>query len=95
MSYRYLDDIATADIAFEAAGGTPEEMFKTAADALLGVMIESPGSVAAVRTQEIRVEADSLDMLLFRFLGELVFLKDARRLLLRVAGARIGKRGDS
>lgn len=87
---RYLDGIATADIAFEAEGRTPEEMFVAAADALLGVLTESPGAVAPVRTVDIGVKADSLDMLLFRFLGEFVYLKDARRLLLRAAEVHIG-----
>jgi len=89
MPYRYLDDIATADAAFEAAGMTPEEMFVSAADALLGIMVENTDAVSAERTHHIGLEADSLEMLLYRLLEELVFLKDARRLLLRVAEIHI------
>ena len=91
MPYRYLDDIATADAAFEAAGTTPEEMFVAAADALLGIMVESPDSVMVARTLDIRLEADSLEMLLYRLLEELVFLKDARRLFLRIADIHIAE----
>ena len=35
MPYHYLDDVATADIAFEACGQSKEEMFIAAADALI------------------------------------------------------------
>lgn len=85
MPYRYLDDIATADAAFEAYGDTLEGMFTAAADALLGVMTENPETIAPSHSVAVECGADSPDMLLFRFLGELVYLKDARRLLLRVA----------
>lgn len=94
MPYRYLENIATADAAFEATGRTPEEMCSAAAEALLGVMIENPDDVAAERTLHIGCEADSLDMLLYRLLEELVFLKDARCLFLRIADIHIaGKYG--
>jgi hypothetical protein len=41
MPYRFLEDIATADIAFEARGETLEEVFTAAAEATMNVMIES------------------------------------------------------
>ena len=37
----------------------------------------------------IRVEAEALDLLLFQLLQELIFFKDAERLLLRVSRAEI------
>ena len=93
MPYRYLEDIATADAAFEAVGMTPEEMFASAAEALLGIMVENPDAVSAARTIDIGFEADSLEMLLYRLLEELVFLKDARRLLLRIVEIHIAEEG--
>ncbi len=89
MPYRSLDDIATADAAFEASGDTLETMFAAAADALLGVMAENPEDIDTAQTVPVECGADSLDMLLFRFLGEMVYLKDARRLLLRAVRVRI------
>jgi len=89
MPYRYLDDIATADAAFEASGGSLESLFAASADALAGIMTARPEDIDPVETVRIECAADSPDMLLFRFLGELVYLKDARRLLLRAAGIRI------
>ena len=38
--YRYLEEIVTADVAFEAWGMTLEELFRVSADAVLNVMIE-------------------------------------------------------
>jgi SHS2 domain-containing protein len=52
-------------------------------------MAEDPESIVPARTVTVECGADSPDMLLFRFLGELVYLKDARGLLLRAAGVRI------
>ncbi|MBI5656147.1 MAG: archease [Geobacter sp.] len=74
MPYRYHDDIATADIAFEAWGATLEELFKTAADA---------ETIRCTETVPCFLENTALDLLLFDFLGELIFHKDAGRLLLR------------
>ncbi len=37
MTFRYLEDIAKADAAFEAEGGTLEELFKDAAIATFEV----------------------------------------------------------
>jgi SHS2 domain-containing protein len=70
-------------VAFEAWGETPADLFRSAADATLGVMVEKPETVEVVETVPCCLENIALDLLLFDFLGELIFLKDARRLLLR------------
>ncbi len=89
MPYRYLPDIATADTAFEATGSTREEMFAAAADALTNVMVEDLATVHPRQELEIILENSDLDLLLFAFLQELVYYKDARRLLLRPASLTI------
>jgi SHS2 domain-containing protein len=83
MPYRYLEDIALADVALEAWGKTREELFTAAGDALTNVMVADLAKVCAVETVEFRLENEELEMLLFDFLNELIFLKDARQLLLR------------
>jgi SHS2 domain-containing protein len=83
MPYRYLEDIAIADVAFEAWGKTREEMFIAAADALMNVMVAELATIRAIDKVEFRLENEALDMLLFNFLNELIFHKDARQLLLR------------
>lgn len=89
MPYRYLEDIATADVAFEAWGETLEEMFQSAAEATMNVMVEDLETVAKLDSRTILAEADEIDMLLFELLQELIFHKDADRLLLRVLSVEI------
>jgi SHS2 domain-containing protein len=94
MPYRYLEDIAIADVAFEAWGGTPEELFIAAADALTNVMVEEVAAIRRVEELQVRLEENDLEFLLFNFLNELIFFKDARRLLLRVSSLAIERQGN-
>lgn len=89
MPYRFLEDLATADVAFEAWGKTVEEMFLAAAEATMNVMVGNPDAIAPVRPIAVSLQDDALDMLLFQFLQELIFYKDADMLLLRVRSVRI------
>jgi len=91
--YRYLEEIATADVAFEAWGATKEETFLAAADATLNTMVDDIGTVAPREHREISIAADALDLLLFELLQELVYHKDAGRLLLRVRDLRVEETG--
>ena len=45
MSYEYLEDMATADVAFRASGATLEELFQSAAKATTNVMVENLDSI--------------------------------------------------
>ena len=89
MPYHYLEDIGTADIAFEATGRDLPELFKDAADATMNVMIDNLGAIEPRETRDIELWNDQIDMLLFDLLQELIFFKDAQRLLLRVGNVRI------
>lgn len=89
MPYRYLDDLSVADVAFEAGGTTPEELFTAAWQATLRVMIRNPAALTAVESRNIVLEEASLDLLLHNFLQELIFYKDAEGLLLRIEDCRI------
>jgi SHS2 domain-containing protein len=82
MPFRFLEEIATADVAFEAWGETLEEVFISCSDALLRTMAANPGDVLRNHAITLQLEHEELDMLLFSFLQELIFLKDARRLFL-------------
>ena len=92
MPYRYLDDIATADVAFEARGDTLEEIMVASADATMNVMVEDLDSIADRVRRPIDVQAPEPDMLLYALLEELVYRKDAERLLLRVPSVHIEER---
>jgi len=92
MPYHYLEDIGTADIAFEATGRDLPELFTSAADATMNVMIENIDTIEPRETRRIELKNEGIDMLLFDFLQELIYFKDAERLLLRVREMRIEER---
>ncbi len=79
MPFRFLEDTATADIAFEATGETPEELFTSAAEALEETQVRTEG--LELRTEKkVELGSDNLDDLLFDFLNELIFHKDSEGL---------------
>jgi len=92
MPYEYLDDVAIADIAFVATGRDLPETFIAAAEATLNVMIENPGDIEPRERRDLSCENEALDLLLFDFLNELIYYKDAERLMLRVRDVSISGR---
>jgi len=95
MPYTYLEEIGTADIAFEATGRDLPQLFSAAADATTNVMIDNIEAIQPREKRRIELSSDQLDMLLFDFLQELIFLKDAERLLLRMRDTQIDKRDEN
>lgn len=92
MPYHYLEEIGTADIAFEVTARDLPELFSHAADATINVMIDNLEAIDARETRQVELSSDQLDMLLFDFLQELIYFKDAERLLLRVREAQINEK---
>ena len=89
MSYRYLEDIATADVAFEAWGETLEEMFTAAADATMNTMIDNLSAIRMENDIRLELVKDDVELLLFDFLNEFLFYKDSELLLLKVKSIAI------
>ena len=73
-----------ADLAFRAWGPTLEETFLAAAEATMHAMVEDLATIAPQQQRTFEVHDAQLDLLLLQFLQELLFYKDAQRLLLRV-----------
>ena len=92
MPYKFLEEIGIADIAFEATGRDLPELFKVAADATMNVMIDNLDAIEPRETRNIELSNEKIDMLLFDFLQELIYFKDAERLLLRTREVRIDER---
>jgi len=92
MPYEYLDNLAIADIAFVATGRDLPETFIAAAEATLKVMIENPEDIERRERRDLSCENEALDLLLFDFLNELIYYKDAGRLMLRVRDVSISGR---
>jgi SHS2 domain-containing protein len=95
MPYEYLEDFGTADIAFQATGRDLPELFMAAADATMNVMIDNLDGIEPRETLQIELSNDNIDLLLFDLLQELIFLKDAERLLLRVREVQIAERNEN
>ncbi len=94
MPYAYADDIAVADLAFHAWGPSLEETFRAAADATVHAMVENPEVIAPQEERHVCLHDDRLDLLLLQFLQELIYYKDAERLLLQVQDLRLEPRAN-
>ena len=93
MPYAYLEDAVTSDVTFRAWGMDLGETFRAAADATLNLMVSPIDAVATTTVRSVELEAATLDLLLVALLDELIFAKDAERLLLRVREVRVDADG--
>ncbi len=89
MPYEYLEDSVTSDVTFRAWGHGLDELFTAAADATTNVMIGALESISPTVTKAASVNAEALDLLLLRFLEEIIFHKDAEGLILRATDVRV------
>ena len=88
MTYTFLEGITQADVAFEARGKTEEELIVQAGLALESVQVEL-STVTPVITRNLTITAPTMDNLVFKFLEELVFLKDTEQLVFCTITPRI------
>ncbi len=88
-SYHVLDDIALADAAFEAEGASPTELCDAAGRAVMEMMAD-PTTVGTSWSFRVERTAETLADLLFDWLNELVFLKDAHGVLFHHLQVAVG-----
>lgn len=88
--FRFLSNVALADIAFVARGPSVEALFESSARALTEVMVDRK-TVAGRVHRKIEVASPSVDRLLYDFLTELIILKDVESLLFKDFHAKITK----
>jgi len=88
MPFRYLPDVALADIAFETESDTVNGLFESSALALSDVMVD-PRTMRSGTTRKFRVSSDDLDTLLYDFLTEIIVVKDVESLLFRKAKVEV------
>jgi len=91
----YFVEGATSDVSFEARGETLEALFAAAAEALLAATLANPEDIAPREREAVQLSEPDLELLLLRFLNELVFLRDARGLLLRAGPLHIELGGEA
>ena len=94
--FRILEDVALADAAFEASGDSPSELCLAAAQALIETMVD-PTSVAPTWSRTVTVRSAELSELLFDWLSELVYLKDAEAVVFFQVAPTVtqGQNGDA
>lgn len=80
MPYKFLEDVAIADVCIEARGKSLNELFEQAGLASTSVMVEL-GSLGKKLKKKISLEAEDPDKLLLAFLEELIYIKDTDGLL--------------
>jgi len=89
--YKVLENIAIADIAFEAYGKDYNELFKNAAFAIFEESADLD-KVKEKEKKEISIEAENIEDLLYDFLSEILFLKDTHSFLFKKSKVKIGKK---
>ncbi|HLC98109.1 MAG TPA: archease [Candidatus Nanoarchaeia archaeon] len=86
MTYTFLDH--TADVLFQAEGRTLEELFAQCALAVEDTQVNIQ-KIKPKKTVKIALENKTLEKLLFDFLDELLFYKDAEQLLFSAFAIKI------
>jgi SHS2 domain-containing protein len=92
-TFRFLEDIALADIGFEAEGESVEEVFRAATQALIESMA-NPSTVSG--GWERAIEQNDVDpaVLLFEWLSAVVYWKDAAGVVYREAPLTLTRDGE-
>ncbi len=89
-NYKFLEGIVTADLAFEATGKDLSALFTNAALAVLESQAKLD-TVAAKVTKKVVLENEDVGQLLFDFLNELIYFKDAEQLIFKTVKAVVSK----
>ncbi|MDK2745206.1 MAG: archease [Nitrospira sp.] len=75
-SFHFLDDVATADLAFDASGDSLQELFQGATCAIMEALAD-PDTIGSSWRQAIERTDEDPAALLFDWLSDLVYWKDA------------------
>lgn len=73
--FRYIEGGPTADLAVEAKGATLEEAFSNSALAMFNAITPIEG-IEKRESRNFEVKGDDLELLLFNFLDELLYIND-------------------
>jgi SHS2 domain-containing protein len=90
MSFKFLEGMATADVAVEATGKTLEDAFAQAALALFEVQTNVK-KVKPDVPKEIEIKSEDKKSLLFDWLSKLLYLRDIQRMFFSKFEVKIKK----
>ncbi len=91
--YKFTD-YATAEIGFEVEADSLEDLFKDSALAVTELAVKLNG-IKNKEEKTIEIESNSLENLLFDWISELIYLKDAEGLLLKDYKIEIDKKNNN
>jgi len=94
MPFRFLPDVALADIAFEAESNSVDGLFETCGLAITDIMVD-PKTLRATTKRTLSLASENLDRLLYDFMTELIFMKDVDSLLFGRFKVRVSAGGTS
>lgn len=80
--YKFLEDVAIADIAYEAYGKNLNELFENAAFAIFELSANLK-TIDAKQKIEFELENEKIENLLYDFLSEILFLKDSKYMVFK------------
>lgn len=86
--YEVLETMAVADCALDVEAESLDDLFETAARAIAELMVD-PATVSPGAEREIAISAPSLDLLLYDWLSELIFLKDSEQMVFPETSVRV------
>lgn len=82
MPYNLVEEVAIADACYDLTGETIEELFHSGFEAVTDTMVDL-STVKTKKEKTVKLERDTVEDLLFDFLEEIVYLKDAERMVYR------------
>ena len=80
--YKFLEDVAIADIAYEAYGKNLNELFENAAFAIFELSVNLK-TVDAKKKLEFKLKNEKIENMLYDFLSEILFLKDSKYMVFK------------
>lgn len=89
-SWRILEAVAVADCALDLEARDVDDLFETAALALVDLMVD-PSTMAVDLERVVTLDATELDLLLYDWLSELIFLKDRDRQVFTRCSVRLSR----
>ena len=88
--YKFLEDVAIADIAYESYGKNLNELFENSALAIFELSAEVK-TIEPKKKLTVKLENKKLDNLLYDFLSEILFLKDSKYMVFRNVKVKINE----
>jgi len=80
--YIFLENVAIADIAYEAYGKSLNDLFENAALAIFELSANLK-TIDAKEKIEFKIDNEKIDGLLYDFLSEILFLKDSKYMVFK------------